>query len=47
MNVFYFNSFNEIGGVESYLYYIAKKYGKYNITVYYSDPNSNQSQIKR
>ena len=47
MNVFYFNSFNEIGGVESYLYYIAKKYGKYNITVYYSDPNSNQLQIKR
>lgn len=47
MNIFYFYSLNEIGGVESFLYYIAKKYGKYNITIYYSDPNSNKKQIKR
>lgn len=46
-NIFYFYSLNDIGGCETFFYYMAKKYGKYDITIYYSDPNSSKSQIKR
>lgn len=46
-NIFYFYSLNDIGGCETFFYYIAKKYGKYDITIYYSDPNSSKEQIKR
>lgn len=34
-NVFYFRFLNEIGGVESWLYYIAKKYQDLDITIFY------------
>ena len=46
-NIFYFYSLNDIGGCETFFYYMAKKYGKYDITIYYSDPNSSKEQIKR
>ena len=35
-NVFYIPHFNVIGGVETYIYELAKKYSKYDITVVYS-----------
>ena len=41
-NVFYFNSILEIGGIESYLYYLAKKYQDWDITIYYKQGNPNQ-----
>lgn len=34
-NIFYFKSINKIGGTEQYLYEIAKKYHKYDITIFY------------
>ena len=46
-NIFYFYSLNDIGGVETFLYYLSKKYSDYDITVYYSDSNSSISQINR
>lgn len=44
-NIFYFRVLNAIGGIESFFYYLAKKYQDWDITVYYSagDPE----QIKR
>ena len=39
-NVFYFRSLNSIGGVESWLYYLAKQYK--NMVVYYSEGDSKQ-----
>lgn len=41
-NVFYFKNINSIGGVESFLYYLAKKY---DFVVYYK--TGNPDQIKR
>ena len=35
-NVFYIPHFNAIGGIETYMYELAKKYHKYDITVVYS-----------
>ena len=35
-NVFYIPHFNVIGGLETYIYELAKKYSKYDITVVYS-----------
>ena len=35
-NVFYIPHFNVIGGIETYIYELAKKYSKYDITVVYS-----------
>ena len=35
-NVFYFYHLNSIGGTETFLYYIAKKYCDHDITVYYT-----------
>lgn len=46
-NIFYFYSLNDIGGCETFFYYMAKKYGKYDMTIYYSDANSSKEQIKR
>ena len=46
-NVFTVFSLNEIGGGESYLYYMAKEYPDRDITIYYKDPNSNPEQIER
>jgi glycosyltransferase involved in cell wall biosynthesis len=44
-NVFFFNYINDIGGVESFFYYLAKKYKDNDITVYYLD--GVRSQIQR
>ena len=44
-NVFYFSLLNSIGGIETFFYYLAKKYKNWDITVYYKygDPK----QVKR
>lgn len=34
-NIFYVSNFNTIGGVETYIYELAKKYNEYDITVIY------------
>jgi len=34
-NCFYFLKINEIGGIESFFYYLAKKYKDWDITIYY------------
>lgn len=44
-NIFYFYKINEIGGIETFFYYLAKKYKNYDITIYYQE-GSNE-QIKR
>lgn len=44
-NVFYFGNLNSIGGVESFLYYLAKSYNKYDITVFYK--KGDPKQIER
>jgi glycosyltransferase involved in cell wall biosynthesis len=44
-NVFYIPHFNVIGGIETYMYELAKKYSKYDITVVYS--YGDQKQISR
>lgn len=41
-NIFYFNNLNKIGGTETFLYYIAKKYKKYDITVFYKTGDIDQ-----
>jgi len=41
-NIFYFYMLNEIGGVETFFYYIAKKYCDFDITIYYTIGNKNQ-----
>lgn len=44
-NIFYFRMLNAIGGIETFFYYLAKKYSEWDITIYYSigDPE----QVKR
>lgn len=44
-NIFYFKSINKIGGTEQYLYEIAKKYHKYDITIFYDKIDT--YQLKR
>ena len=45
-NLFYFKKLNSIGGIESFFYNLAQKYGKdYDITVMYSE--GDREQIKR
>ncbi len=44
-NIFYFPNINSIGGVESFFYYIAKKYKDRDITVYYR--SGDNAQLKR
>lgn len=44
-NVFYVSNLNIIGGVETFLYEIAKKYKKYDITIFYK--SGYQEQIDR
>ena len=46
-NVFTVYSLNEIGGGESWLYYMARAYADRDITIYYQDRNANQEQIDR
>ena len=42
-NVFWFSNINSIGGVETFFYYLARKYGKdHDITVYYSSADPDQ-----
>ena len=41
-NIFYFKNLNSIGGVESFFYYIAKKYQDWDIIIYYSDGSIEQ-----
>ena len=35
-NIFYLSSFSPIGGTESFIYYLCKKYSDWDVTVYYS-----------
>lgn len=44
-NVIYFANINSCGGCESFFYYLAKKYNKYDITIMYK--NGDEKQIKR
>lgn len=44
-NVFYFYNINKIGGIESFFYYLAKKYKNYDITIFYQVGDI--EQIKR
>lgn len=41
-NAYYFRNINSIGGIESHLYYIARKYGKYDIAVFYKSADTKQ-----
>lgn len=41
-NIFYFKNINRLGGTEQFLYEIAKKYHKYDITVYYDKADPKQ-----
>ena len=41
-NVFYFWHINEIGGIETFFYYLAKKYQDWDITIYYKTGDVNQ-----
>ena len=44
-NVFYVSNFNVIGGVETYIFELARKYKDYDITVVYN--TGSREQIKR
>ena len=44
-NVFYFYNINKIGGIESFFYYLAKKYKDHDITIFYQV--GDKEQIKR
>ena len=44
-NIFYFKRISAIGGTEQFLYEIAKKYYKYDITVFFDD--ADPKQLKR
>lgn len=46
-NIFYFKKLNEIGGTEQFLYEIAKKYNKYDITIFYDEADALQIQRLR
>ena len=46
-NVFYVPHFNIIGGIETYIYELVKKYKDIDITVVYSDPTSDIKQLNR
>lgn len=41
-NIFYFRVLNSIGGIETFFYYLAKKYKDWDITVYYSTGDARQ-----
>ena len=44
-NIFYFKNINSIGGVESFFYYLAKKYQDFDITIMYE--NADEKQLNR
>jgi len=41
-NIFYFSNLNIVGGVESFFYYLVKKYNNRDIVVYYKTADENQ-----
>lgn len=41
-NVFYFRKISSIGGIETFFYQLAKKYGSYDITILYNTANAEQ-----
>lgn len=41
-NIFYISNFNSIGGVETYIFELARKYKSYDITVIYKTGDRNQ-----
>ena len=46
-NVFYVSHFNVIGGIETFIYELVKKYSKEDITIVYSAETSDRKQLKR
>lgn len=46
-NVFYISNFNSIGGVETFIYELARKYKDYDITVLYKTGDDNQVERLR
>ncbi|MBR4757642.1 MAG: glycosyltransferase [Bacteroidaceae bacterium] len=44
-NIFYFSAINKIGGIESFFYYLAKKYKDWDITIFYR--TGDKKQIER
>ena len=44
-NIFYFSNINSIGGVETFFYYLARKYQDWDIAVFYR--TGDEAQIKR
>lgn len=46
-NIFYVQHFNIIGGIETYIYELVKKYKDYDITIAYSDTGSDKKQLAR
>lgn len=46
-NVYYFRHLNRIGGIESHLRYLAKKYDNYDITVFYKTADMEQVDTLR
>lgn len=41
-NIFYFKKITSIGGVETFFYYMARKYADYDNTIYYSEADPEQ-----
>lgn len=41
-NIFYFRYINAIGGIETFFYYLAKKYQDWDITIYYLEGDTKQ-----
>lgn len=41
-NIFYFKNINSIGGVESFFYYMIRKYEDYDITIFYKTADLKQ-----
>lgn len=47
-NIYYFRGIQSIGGIESHLYYVARKYGSRDITVLYREADPGQlARLKR
>ena len=41
-NLYYFHSILEIGGIETFFYYLAKKYKDWDLTIVYKEGNAKQ-----
>ena len=41
-NIFYFSYLNKIGGVESFFYYLVKKYKNFDIVIFYDKADPEQ-----